>query len=156
LGASFRRAANQKRENAANFGNTVGFYLSPTRGIAAAKAFFRKAFKKHAEPHSITLDGHQPSHCALRRMGMNGEFNFRGPDPVKIRSCPYLNNIVEQDHRRVKCRLQPMLGFKSFYHARRVIIGIELGAEDSQTVANDTSGTGRQSAFPVWTAETLH
>ena len=37
-------------------------------------------------------------------------------------------NLVEQDHRRVKGRLRPMLGFKTFYNARRVIIGIELGA----------------------------
>ena len=80
-------------------GNTVEFYLSRTRGIAAAKAFFRKALKHHREPHSITLDGHQPSHSALRCMGMNGEFNFRGRNPVKIRCCQYLNNVVEQDHR---------------------------------------------------------
>ena len=107
-------------------GNTVEFFLSRTRGIAAAKAFFRKALKHHREPHSITLDGHRPSHSALRRMGMNGEFNFRGPNPVRIRCCQYLNNVVEQDHRRVKGRLRPMLGFKTFYNARRVIIGIEL------------------------------
>ena len=36
------------------------------------------------------------------------------------------HNVVEQDHRRVKGRLRPMLGFKTFYNARRVIIGIEL------------------------------
>ena len=107
-------------------GNTVEFYLSRTRGIAAAKAFFRKALKDRPHPRSITLDGHRPSHSALRRMGMNGEFNFRGPNPVKIRCCQYLNNIVEQDHRRVKFRLRPMLGLKSFYNARRVIVGIEL------------------------------
>ena len=107
-------------------GNTVEFFLSRTRGIAAAEAFFRKALKHHREPHSITLDGHRPSHSALRRMGMNGEFNFRGPNPVRIRCCQYLNNVVEQDHRRVKGRLRPMLGFKTFYNARRVIIGIEL------------------------------
>ena len=105
---------------------TVEFCLSRTRGIAAAKAFFRKALKHHREPHSITLDGHQPSHSALRRMGMNGEFNFRGRNMVKIRCCQYLNNVVEQDHRRVKGRLRPMLGFKTFYNTRRVIIGIEL------------------------------
>ena len=63
---------------------------------------------------------------ALRRMGMSGEFNFRGRNPVKIRYCQYLNNVVEQDHRRVKGRLQAMLGFKTFYNARRVIIGIDL------------------------------
>ena len=107
-------------------GNTVEFFLSRTRGIAAAKAFFRKARKHHREPHSITLDGHRPSHSALRHMGMNGEFNFRGRNPVKIRCCQYLNNVVEQDHRRVKGRLRPMLGFKTFYNARCVIIGIEL------------------------------
>ena len=107
-------------------GNTVEFFLSRTRGIAAAKAFFRKALKHHQEPHRITLDGHRPSHSALRRMGMNGAFNFRGRNPVKIRCCQYLNNVVEQDHRRVKGRLRPMLGFKTFYNARCVIIGIEL------------------------------
>ena len=107
-------------------GNTVEFFLSRARGIAAAKAFFRKALKHHREPHSITLDGHRPSHSALRHMGMNGEFNFRGRNPVKIRCCQYLNNVVEQDHRRVKGRLRPMLGFKTFYNARRVIIGIKL------------------------------
>ena len=107
-------------------GNTVEFCLSRTRGIAAAKAFFRKALKHHREPHSITLDGHPPSHSALRRMGINGEFNFRGRNPVKIRCCQDLNNVREQDHRRVKGRLRPMLGFKTFYNTRRVIIGIEL------------------------------
>ena len=83
-------------------GNTVEFCLSRTRGIAAAKAFFRKALKYHREPHSIPLDGHRPSHSALGRMGMKGAFNFRGRNPVKIRCCQYLNNVVEQDHRWVK------------------------------------------------------
>ena len=68
-------------------GTTVEFCLSRTRGIAAAKAFFRKALKHHREPHSITLDGHRPSHSALRRMGRKGEFNFQGRNPVKIRCC---------------------------------------------------------------------
>ena len=45
---------------------------------------------------------------------------------MKIRCCQYLNNVVEQDHLRVKGRLRSMLGFKTFYNARRVIIGIEL------------------------------
>jgi len=59
-------------------------------------------------------------------MGMRNEFNFRGPNPVKIRSCKYLNNIVEQDHRRIKFRVSAMLGFKSFRNARAVLAGIEL------------------------------
>jgi transposase-like protein len=39
---------------------------------------------------------------------------------------PYLNNIVEQDHRGVKSRTGPMLGFKRFGHAAIVIASIEL------------------------------
>jgi hypothetical protein len=57
---------------------------------------------------------------------MRNEFNYRWQNPVKIRCCAYLNNIAEQDHRRVKFRVQPMLGFKKFFNARRVLIGIEL------------------------------
>jgi transposase-like protein len=63
--------------------------LSRTRDITAAKAFFRKALKNHGEPRSITLDGFEPSHAALRRMGMRNEFNFRWANPVKIRSCQF-------------------------------------------------------------------
>ena len=47
-------------------------------------------------------------------------------DLSPIRSCQYLNNIVEQDHRGVKRRLRPMLGLKNFGHAAITIAGVEL------------------------------
>jgi putative transposase len=37
-----------------------------------------------------------------------------------------VNNILEQDHRNIKRRTRPMLGFKSFWSARVVLAGIEL------------------------------
>jgi transposase-like protein len=37
-----------------------------------------------------------------------------------------LNNLIEQDHRRVKQRVRPMLGFKRFDNAAVTISGIEL------------------------------
>src|SRR5215218_400560 len=107
-------------------GRTVMSYLSRKRDQTAARNFFRQALKRHGEPRSITLNGFEPSHTALRMMGMRNEFNFRWENPVRIRSCKYLNNIVEQDHRRIKSRVQPMLGFKKFYNARSVLIGVEL------------------------------
>jgi len=42
------------------------------------------------------------------------------------RGFKYLNNIVEQDHRAVKRKVRPMLGFKSFWAARCTIAGIEV------------------------------
>ena len=40
-------------------------------------AFFRKAFRCHGDPRVITLDGFEPIHASLRRMGMNNDFNYR-------------------------------------------------------------------------------
>jgi len=44
---------------------------------------------------------------------------------INIRQCKYLNNIVEQDHRFIKWRIQNSLGFKSFESARS-LSGIEV------------------------------
>ena len=46
---------------------------------------------------------------------------------IVIRYSPYLNNIVEQDHRAVKRIVRPMLDFKSLWAARcTMIAGIEV------------------------------
>ena len=34
---------------------------------------------------------------------------------IEVRQVKYLNNIIEQDHRFIKKRTKPMLGFKSFH-----------------------------------------
>ncbi len=107
-------------------GKTVDFFFSATRGIAAAEAFFRKAIRHRGEPRSITLDGHEPSHRAVARLQMRGELPRSG---LRVRCSPYLNNVVEQDHRRIRQRLRPMFQFQRFCHARRVIAGIELAAK---------------------------
>ena len=38
----------------------------------------------------------------------------------------YLNNVVEQDHRAIKRRTRPMLGFKDFDCVRVILSGIEV------------------------------
>jgi transposase-like protein len=45
---------------------------------------------------------------------------------VEVRSCKYLNNIVEQDRRAIKSRCASMKGFKSFNNAAVTIAGIQL------------------------------
>lgn len=45
---------------------------------------------------------------------------------AEVRTSKYLNNLIEQDHRRVKQRMYPILGFKSFRNATVTIGAIEL------------------------------
>lgn len=104
-------------------GKTVDFLLRAKRDVAAAKAFFRRAFKSQGRrPRAITLDGYQASHRAAREI--LGE--HRRGKRSKIRSSKYLNNLIEQDHRSIKLRLRPMLGLKRFRCASITIAGIEL------------------------------
>lgn len=44
---------------------------------------------------------------------------------IELRQCKYLNNVVEQDHRAIKRRTRPMMGFKTFRSAVKIIAGIE-------------------------------
>jgi len=44
---------------------------------------------------------------------------------IELRQFKYLNNLIEQDHRAIKRIVRPMLGFKDFDCARRLIAGIE-------------------------------
>lgn len=52
----------------------------------------------------------------------------RGVKPIRIRQSRYLNNRIEQDHRRIKRRVWPMLGLKYFASACAILDGIELVA----------------------------
>ena len=104
-------------------GKTVDFLLRAKRDVAAAKAFFRRAFASRGRlPHKITLDGYQASHRAAREVPAQ----HRGGARTKIRSSKYLNNLIEQDHRPIKLRLGPMLGLKRFRNASITIAGVEL------------------------------
>jgi transposase-like protein len=82
----------------------------------------RKAIKTQGVPKKITLDAYAASHRAVAKLKEQGEL----PQQVIVRSSKYLNNVIEQDHRRIKQRLRPMLGLKSFSSAAVVISGIEL------------------------------
>jgi transposase-like protein len=45
---------------------------------------------------------------------------------VLVRTSPYLNNVIEQDHRAIKSRCRPMMGFKSYRTAAVTLAGLEL------------------------------
>jgi len=103
-------------------GLTVDFLLSEHRDIDAAKRFFTQAIEKHEAPAKITLDGYEASHQAVGDLKRTCIL----PDNTLVRTSKYLNNIIEQDHRRIKQRIRPMLGFKVINKAAITISGIEL------------------------------
>jgi hypothetical protein len=47
------------------------------------------------------------------------------PEIFQLRQCKFLNNLVEQDYRLVKRRVNPGLGFRAFATAQRTIQGYE-------------------------------
>ena len=103
------------------FGDTIDFLLRARRDAVAAKAFFRKAFRENGHPDKVTVDKSGSNKAALDSFNKDLEEDKR----FEIRQKKYLNNIVEQDHRFIKKRTRPMLGFKNFYSAKETISGIE-------------------------------
>ena len=84
-------------------------------------------------PTKITLDAYAASHRAVEEMKEDGEL----PGRVKVRSNQYLNNLVEQDHRRVKQRIRPMLGFKRFDNAVGNDLRNRASREDQEGAVQD-------------------
>ena len=107
-------------------GQTIDFLLSAKRDAEAAKRFFRKAFgQPHTvNPRTITVDKNPAYPKAVTEMKADGVlWRFS-----RLRQCKFLNNIVEQDHRRVKRLVRPGLGFGGFRTARRTLAGYEAMA----------------------------
>ena len=130
-------------------GRTTDFLLSKRRDVAAAKRFFSRATRQHGAPRVITLDGYAASHRAVAELKAAGTL----PRRVRIRSCKYLNYVIEQDHRRIKQRIRPMLGFKRFKTAAVTIRGIELAAKIKKDQFNLRPLTGKPATAPeLWAA----
>jgi transposase, IS6 family len=93
--------------------------LSKRRDAQGAERFFRKALRaKHtAIPRVITVDknvAYPPTFAALPQDGTL-------PETCTLRQSKYVNNVVEQDHRLIKRRVNPGPGFGSFATAMHMI-----------------------------------
>jgi transposase-like protein len=104
-------------------GDTIDFLLSPKRDAIAAKLFLQLALRGGAciRPRVINVDGHQAYAHAITELKRDGELGRR----CRCRRCPYLNNVVEQDHRFIKKRIAASLGFRSIQGALNTIDGYE-------------------------------
>lgn len=103
-------------------GQTIDFLLTAKRDAKAALRFFKKAINENGKPSLVNIDQSGANTAGLKQV--NRDQNTR----IKIRQCKYLNNIIEQDHRRIKRNTRPMLGFKNFHAAQRTLFGMEVMA----------------------------
>jgi transposase, IS6 family len=105
-------------------GATIDFWLSAQRDAAAAKRFFQRALQDagHTRPRVINVDGNPSYPKVIAELKQERKLGQR----CRCRTCPYLNNIVEQDHRAIKRRVNASQGFRSFAGAWRTIQGYEV------------------------------
>ena len=101
-------------------GDTVDLLLTAKRDLAAARRYLERAINLRGPPEKITIDKSGANTAAAIR-----SVNDHACVDVELRQSKYLNNIVEQDHRAVKRITNPMMGFKSFWSAQKLISGIE-------------------------------
>lgn len=104
-------------------GETIDFMLSPKRDVVAAKHFLQTALWRTGQmrPRVINVDGHASYPPAIEELKESEELSRR----CQCRPCPYLNNVLEQDHRFIKKRIAASLWFRSVDGALRTIEGYE-------------------------------
>ena len=104
-------------------GETIDFMLSPYRDLTAATHFLRLALSGNSRirPRVINVDGHPAYARAISELKQSGELGRR----CRCRPSPYLNNILEQDHRFIKKRIATSLWFRSVDGALNTIDGYE-------------------------------
>jgi transposase-like protein len=110
-------------------GDTVEFWFSEHRDLPAAKRFLRRALERHGRPDCIVIDGTQTNREAIISCDIEDRLRDRSRrtlKPIRIRRSQYLNNRIEQDHRRIKRRVRSMMGFKAFSAAIATLAGIEM------------------------------
>ena len=110
--------------------------MAARRDTAAAKRFFRKAMAQPhvANPRTLTVDKNPAYPIAVADMKSDGQLSRR----TCLRQCKYLNNIVEQDHRRIKRLVRPGARLRQFpYRAANVGGFREHGDDEEGTASTD-------------------
>jgi putative transposase len=125
-------------------GQAIDFLIAARRDCAAALRFLVEAIRRHGGPETITVDGREANASAIR-----GDHEAHGTT-ILIRQVRDLKNVVVQDHRAVKRITHPMLGFKSFEAAHRMLVGIELMRMRRKGQLEDGVEQGQMSAEPFY------
>lgn len=81
----------------------------------------KRLVKQFGEPSVLTTDKDPVLLCAFKKLQKDAYYTY-------IRHCTikYRNNLIEQDHRRIKRRFVKSAGLQTLRHASRTIKGIEM------------------------------
>ncbi|WP_164662171.1 IS6 family transposase [Tropicibacter sp. Alg240-R139] len=107
------------------YGKTLDFMLSLRRNKAAATKFFARMLEINGLPRKIVIDKSGANTAGIKAINKMLK-GFGCPIPIEMVRRKYLNSIVEQDHRFIKRRTRPMMGFKAFASAAATLDGIEV------------------------------
>jgi transposase, IS6 family len=115
------------------------FFLSALRDADAAKRLFRNALSdpRHPQPRVMNTDQAPIYGSAIGDLKKEGTLRRR----CRHRPVQYLNNILEQDHRAIKRRVNAKQGFREFQAARRTIQGYEAMHMIRKGQARSVSGS---------------
>ena len=106
-------------------GNTIDFYLSPTRNAKAAKRFFGKALndlKDWEKPEVINTDKAPTYSVAISELKAEGKY----PQNTVHQQVKHLNSVVAADHGKLKQLIRPLRGFKTLKTAYATIKGFKV------------------------------
>lgn len=95
------------------FGQVIDVWLSVRRDLTAARTFFTRALATGVVPVEVTTDRAHAYPRVLDELAQTAMHNTE----------QYANNRVEADHGRLKARLRPMRGLKTFRSARILATG---------------------------------
>lgn len=133
-------------------GDSIYFHFSQTRDHQAALACIRGAIRiARFVPDKINSDGSAANELAVKIINQEIAINKQSANPefcgpikpaIIYTKVKYCNNILEQDHRRIKTITDSMKGFKSFDSAVSTIAGIEAIAmlRKNQSMFNEVNG----------------
>ena len=101
-------------------GCTIDFKLYTKRNKSAAKRYLNHAIKNNRRPKKVNIDGSLANKAGIKK------YNNKNNTDIKITKIKYINNIVEQDHRKIKRKIKSVQTFKKISTAQITLAGIEM------------------------------
>ena len=99
---------------------------SKVSGNITTEKLISKAIGHNGLPEKVVFDKSGANALALHNINVQLWLTGRMLNLIEVLQVKYLNNLVEQSHRKVKGKMHQCLGWKSDEGAKATLAGIEL------------------------------